>query len=179
MEQLLYKYLVLHQNLSLPQFGSFRVVQVPARLDTETENLYPPQTVIHFSESVNPIPNKSFYSFLAQEMGMDELTVTHQFQDFCHFLREEISDKKEVVLKGWGKLWKGEDANLQFEQLADLSDMFPVYQLSQDQLAAVIASEEYQNAEDTGTESNTQDYWWFYALLLLICGIGALIYYYV
>jgi nucleoid DNA-binding protein len=179
MEQLLYKYLVLHQNLSIPQLGSFQVVQVPARLDTETENLYPPQPVIRFSESTNLTPNKSFYTFLAQELGMDELTVIKQFHDFCYELRKNITDKKEVVLNGWGKIWKGEDASLQFEQVADLSAMLPVYHLSKDQVAAVIASEEYLSSEETLEESNTQDYWWFYALLLLICGIGALIYYYV
>lgn len=179
MEALLYKYLVLHQNLSIPQLGSFQVVQESARLDTETENLYPPHPVIRFSETTNPTPNKSFYTFLAQESGMDELTAIKLFHDFCYQLRKDIGDKSEVTLTGWGKFWKRADETLQFEPTTDLSDMLPVYHLSKDQVAAVIASEEYLSSQDTIEESIAQDYWWFYALILLICGIGALIYYYV
>lgn len=179
MEQLLYKYLVLHQNLSIPQLGSFRVCQESARLDTDTENVYPPKPVILFSEATNLTPNKSFYAFLAQETGLDELSAIKQFHDYCYQLRKDIADKNEVILKGWGKMWTGEDTNLQFEQETDLSDMLPVYHLSPDQLAAVIASEENLYSEETIVESSIPDYWWFYALLLFICGIGALIYYYI
>ncbi|MDE3253274.1 MAG: hypothetical protein KGO92_10740, partial [Bacteroidota bacterium] len=153
MDQLLYKYLVLHQNLSLPQLGSFQVVQVSARLDADTKNVYPPQPVIRFSETDNPTPNKSFYTFLAQESGMDEPAVMKQFHDFCYDLRKELTEKKEVVLAGWGKLWKGEDAGLQFEQVADLSDMLPVYPLSPDQAAAVFADGEYLSSEETIEEN--------------------------
>ncbi|MDE3253958.1 MAG: hypothetical protein KGO92_14225, partial [Bacteroidota bacterium] len=124
-------------------------------------------------------PKKSFYTFLAQESGMDELAVIKQFHDFCYELRKELAEKKEVVLAGWGKMWKGEDTGLQFEQLADLSDMLPVYQLSPEQAATVFANGEYHSSEENIEENVAQDYWWFYALLLLICGIGALIYYYV
>ncbi len=180
MEQLLYKYLILHQHLSIPQLGSFRLEQTSARLDQDTQNLYPPQPVIHFSETDIPIPNKSFYTFLARESGSDELVTIKQFHDFCYELRQELLDTKAFVFKGWGKLSKNEDDTLSFVQTTDPDAMLPVLHLSEEQMTAISTTETEVASYETETEElDVKDNWWFYALLLLICGIGALVYYYV
>jgi hypothetical protein len=170
MDQYLYKFLVLNGHLGIPQLGSFSIQQEPAILDNESGFLYPPRPVISFSEKEIPLPEKAFFDFISGEMGIDEVVAIQQFNDFTNQFRNQLQENGSVVLNGVGKLNRGEDSEITFQPATDLSAFLSPLQMSE----SVMLSE-----SDIDPEESKPDYWWFYAIILLVLGLGALVYYYI
>ena len=170
MDQYLYKFLVINGHLGIPQLGSFTIQQVPAYLDAASGLLYPPKPGIRFREADFPVPEKLFFDFLSCELGSDEEAAMQQFNEFSNQFRSQFQENGSVVLKGIGKLNRGEDGEVAFLPDNDLSALLQPLQM-----------EKAQMLSETNTEpKETQpDYWWFYAIILLILGLGALAYYYI
>ena len=170
MDQYLYKFLVVNGHLGIPQLGSFIIKQEPANLDTASGILYPPKPVISFSETAIPVSEKLFFDFLSNEMGIDEVSAIQQFNEFASRFRNEFQENGSVILNGVGKLKRGEDGRIAFQPATDLSAFLSPLQM----VEAVLLAE-----TDTEQEETKPDYWWFYAIILLILGLGALVYYYI
>ena len=64
MDQHLYKYLVLHDHLCIPELGSFTIKHEPANLG-EDGLLYAPKPVIQFSKGLVQMSEKLFFDFLS------------------------------------------------------------------------------------------------------------------
>ena len=164
MEEQLYKYLVLHHKLSIPNLGNFSVESVGATM--EGDQLLPPSKKLHFEEGMGDVADKVFFAFLAEELGVDDVTAITSFHEYAGKLRDSLLVTNSVVIRGIGSFSKGEVGELLF---VPEPSTFQVYKpISLD--SAIKGQEE---------EVTAADYWWFYALLLLIIGIGAFIYYYI
>ncbi len=171
MDQSLYKFLVLNGHLSIPQLGSFIIKQLPAHSDAASGLLYPPKPVISFTQGEILMSEKLFFDFLSNELGIDEVTAIKQFHEFADHFRNELEEKKLVSLKGVGVVGKGEDGSMHFEPATNLSNLLPALQIDESIL--------YAEADNELEQSSKHDYWWFYAIILLILGVGALVYYYI
>ncbi len=169
MDQHLYKYLVLHKHLCIPQLGSFIIQNEPAHFDEASGLLYPPKPVISFSEGNVPVSEKLFFDFLSNEMGTDELAAIKQFHDFSYRFRNDLQENKLVVLKGAGTLSREEDGTILFSTANEITELLPP--VDPGNAVMMTVSEE---TEDTGKP----DQWWIYAIVLVMLGIGALLYYY-
>lgn len=176
MDQHLYKYLVLNRKLSIPQLGSFSIRQESAHIDGDGV-LYPPKPVLHFTEEVIPPPDKTFYHFLSEEMGVDELAAIKQFHDYEYQIRQDLEHSKKVTMTGIGNLNRENGGAIVFEPAHDLSVLLPPLQLDKNGFSSTPAIMEETGEEETGETAN-RDFWWFYAIILLILGLGALAYYY-
>lgn len=176
MDQHLYKYLVLNQKLSIPQLGSFRISQESAYIDTEGF-VHPPMPVLHFTEELIPAPDKTFFYFLSEEMGVDELAAIKQFHDYEYQLRNDLELHKKISMTGIGTLSRENGTALVFEPAQDLSVLLPLVHLDKNASALPLVAAE-QTIEEETDETTRRDYWWFYAIILLILGLGALAYYY-
>ena len=174
MDQHLYKYLVLHKHLCIPQLGSFTVQKESARYEESTGSLHPPVENIVFSDGVIPISEKLFFDFLAYETGVDEVTAIKQFHDFSYVFRSHLLEKGWVELKGVGRLEKNESGTITFDAAPRLTGLFPL--LQEDGAAAVVPDE--VTVEEEITDETRKDNWWIYAIVLLILGAGALLFYY-
>lgn len=174
MDQHLYKYLVLHKQLCIPQLGSFTVLKQHARYDESTGLLHPPVESIVFSDGVIPMSEKLFFDFLANEMGVDDVSAIKQFHDFSYDFRNRFLENGAVELKGVGTLEKAENGDTVFIATPRYTDLFP--SLNQDGSALSLPDEVV--VEEEVIEEESKDNWWVYALVLLILGAGALLFYY-
>lgn len=168
MDEYLYKYLVLYRKLSIPQLGILTLDNEPARYDGVSGQLFPPKPLIVFEENTASAPDRSFFEFLAEEMGADEETVVKSFHEFSGQLCKDISEQHTAVLKELGRFEKGEEGTVLFTSETTVLDLLPVIQTDKEVLEVVVE-----------TTNERDDYWWYYAIILLIIGAGALIYYYV
>lgn len=168
MDEYLYKYLVLHRKLSIPQLGILALDNEPARYDEASGQLFPPKPIIVFEENTASAPDRSFFEFLAEEMGTDEETVVKSFNEFSDRLCKNIREQHTAVLKELGRFEKEDEGTVLFTQETTVLDLLPVIQTDREVLDVAIE-----------TANKPDDYWWYYAIILLIVGAGALIYYYV
>ena len=70
MDQLLYKYLILHGQLGLPDIGTFYIRHLPATIDDSGSYLQAPTQQIEFSSETIQV-DRNFFHFLANEKEMD------------------------------------------------------------------------------------------------------------
>jgi hypothetical protein len=164
MDQLLYKYLSLHKKLSIPQVGSFELQTDASHFDEQTGLLHGPVPRIVFRDGLIPSSEKDFYSFLATETVQEEFAVIKQFHDYAYTLRDTLQQQHWVQINGIGKLIRHTNGSHQFEPTHDLSEWMP---------SVVITS-----PVETVEEQEKKDLWWFYAIILAILGLGAMLYYY-
>ena len=167
MDKFLYKYLVLHKNLKVPQLGSFGVKIEPAHFDNGNSVLCPPVPIIYFSENVSQIADKSFFPFLATELGVDEISAKGEFSKFSTNLITNFKNTNSAVLEGIGELFSNEEGNIVFKPAHNPTVFLPVLEMG----------EAFQGLHSI-KKNKSSDLWWFYAIILTVIGIGALVYYY-
>lgn len=201
MQQQLHKFLVLNRTLSIPGLGSFTITNEPARFDVSSGLLFAPKPVIHFGETLAPVPEKALYDFLSQEMGVDETAASQAFHEFADRFRNDIQEHRLGLLPGVGRLTKGSDGGLYFTQESNLLELLPPVQLDEairriptdsnrepvkKQAAEIkkkteseITGEEITSEEvEEETEEIPSDRWWIYALILLGAASLALLFHY-
>ncbi|MEO8174977.1 MAG: hypothetical protein ABI581_17915 [Sediminibacterium sp.] len=174
MDQYLYKYLVLHKHLNIPQLGNFAIQNTPARYDAGSGLLHSPKPVILFTAGEVAVSEKTFFEFLGNEMGVDDLTAIKLFHDFSYRFRNDLQEKGSVELKGVGVLTKHED-KISFQPAHDLAELLPTVKPG---AGGTLITEEESVTEDADTVEK-KDQWWVYALVLFILAGGALIVYYI
>jgi hypothetical protein len=174
MDQYLYKYLVLHKHLCIPQLGSFTVQKENARYEANSGLLHAPSETIVFSDGVVPVSEKLFFDFLANAMGVDDVTAIKQFHEFSYDFRTRFAENGSVELKGVGLLEKTDDGNTVFTAAPRLTHLLP----SLNQEGAIVVSQTEETMEEEITEEENKDNWWIYAIVLIILGAGALLFYY-
>lgn len=178
MEPYLLKYLALHKSLCLPQVGCFVVQETGARFDVASGLVYPPCSAVVFQKGEVPKAEKRFFGFLAAEMGIEVVDAIKAFHQYAESFREALRVHQEVNLTGIGRLYQ-DGENIGFEEnnrVAPLLEPLPVAKGTAPFPAALPETEEPEEEMEAADEK--KDIWWFYALLLAIAGIGALVYYY-
>lgn len=191
MQEYLFKYLVLHKNLSIPKVGIFSVENLSAQVDGTNHLLYPPSQVIRFKQEL-VTPDRNFYDFLVNETGWELVDVIKNLQQFSQNILEEAKDAKGAILEGIGVLKKEQTGQLLFFSERPLEYLFPQVKIDKSISLAKSASlkqPSFQSHELEGDElreflgqandAEGNDNWWVYALGLLLLGIGALLFYYV
>lgn len=179
MDQHLYKYLVLHKHLNIPQLGSFVMQQQNAQYEQRTGLLHAPKPVLVFTDGHLPASEKTFFDFLGNEMGVDDLTAIKLFHDFSYQFRNDLHEKGSAEIKGVGTLSQNGENKIIFHPAHDLSDLLPSIKPGERGTGIVVTGEDtYVEEADTDTEES-RDQWWMYAIVLLMLGVGALILYYI
>jgi hypothetical protein len=186
MYQLLYKYLVLNQHLSIPGVGSFDLVQLPARLDFINRSIQAPEPIIKFTNQT-AIADKKFYAFVSNETNITDVDAIKQLHEFAYKLKNDVLTSHEVTMPGMGVLKKEPGGHLSFEAAPVLHDYFPsavaervIHQNAEHTI--LVGEDEFSNVEmEELLEEQAKikkDYWWVYALALGIIGVGAIAYYF-
>ncbi|MFM7357866.1 MAG: hypothetical protein ACKO1T_04740 [Sediminibacterium sp.] len=116
MQQLLYKYLILHNRLNIPSLGSFSVSYQPARLNTQTGTLDPKQPVLHFKDGPPPATDTGLIPFLVAEMNISPASAANQLLNFSLQVMSELVEHNRARLKGIGTLTRDQNGRLLFEQ---------------------------------------------------------------
>ena len=116
MQQLLYKYLILHNRLNIPSLGSFSVSYQPARLNPQTGTLDPKQPVLHFKDGPPPATDTGLIPFLVAEMNISPASAAKQLLNFSLQVMSELVEHNRARLKGIGTLTRDQNGRLLFEQ---------------------------------------------------------------
>lgn len=180
------KYLALHYHLSLPGIGNFSVETVPAKINIVDRTILPSINKINFSSDNLP-SEKKFYSFLSEELNVDETQAVRSFTHFVDDIKSELADKKETVLKGIGKLEQQSNDTINF-YADDVVSYFP--QLVAERVVRKntthtvrVGEQEKSSTEMHETLLLKEDVvynerWWIPAVILAVIGIAAIAYYY-
>lgn len=167
MDQHLYKFLMINGHLALPQLGRIAVVQQSARYNEDDGTLQAPRPILLFSADESQLADRQLLSFLARETGDDETVVTEAFLSFIRSFKEMIAEKGKAAMEGVGIFTRGEHNDVHFQSGVNIDYLLPGVHVEQPEIAEEVVEE-------------TKDpYWWYYALILLILGLGALAYYYI
>ncbi|GAC1527450.1 MAG: hypothetical protein NVS3B15_04290 [Sediminibacterium sp.] len=182
MQEYLYKYLVLNHRLSMPDMGNFTIVSAPATINRSGILLLPPEQPVRFTQET-AFPDKHFYDFLAAEMGVDEVIAIQQFHDFLQALKTKAAGSEGAELKGIGHIKQETDGIISFVPDTQTEQLLPQIQLPEgisfpqngpDENDHPVSGEGEQENDDAGADR----YWWIYAIVLLLAGISAILFYY-
>lgn len=117
-----FKYLVLHDHVSIPGIGNFSIRKEPAHWEGNT--LRPPMPVVVF-EPGTALTDKRFYRFIAAEQGITEVEAVRHFQDVAYQLRKDLQANTSIELSGWGTFTKDNAGQPIFHSSLDLSTYLP------------------------------------------------------
>ncbi len=189
----LYKYFLVNKKVGISGLGTFLLQETPASLDFVKGLLRAPQSKIYFIKSDEITTDKNLFIYLGKEMKMEEWQVARKFQDFSDAIKQNIHDNKAVELPGIGKLQKGFDddvifipdseataipsADIKLNNTNDSrSNLVELYTTGEN---LILTEESEDDKLEMIVKHKDEDYWWVYALILALMGVGALLYYYI
>ncbi|MEN9458155.1 MAG: hypothetical protein RL135_729 [Bacteroidota bacterium] len=195
MYQYLHKYLVLNHRLSIPDVGNFVIEPNSAKLDNANGFLFAPAPAIRFKQEQTPPSDKFLFDFISEELGVDQMTAIKQFHDYVYKIKTSLTTPQGAVIPGIGAMRKEENGYILFTPEKNLLDLLPqvkvgetiefakkeAIKINHDEERNLTEQEEEDIRELLGQDSQikTSDNWWVYAVILLMIGIGALLFYYV
>ncbi|HSU26996.1 MAG TPA: hypothetical protein VLJ68_01360 [Chitinophagaceae bacterium] len=176
----LYRYLILHKQLSIPGVGQFHLQRTPARGDFSNKRIDPPLFTISFGPAAAP-PSKKIFTWLAQQLHISDREAILQFNDFAFELKKQIMNGDLIQWSGMGELSKGLSGDIHFETAKkDWSSWDPVHAekiVRENEVHTVKVGEQEHSSTDMAAILHPPDakksYWWAYAL---IAGLAAIIY---
>lgn len=190
--ELFYKYLILNMRASMPGIGTFGVEQVPATMDYENKKLNPPTQNIRLESSEIATDTYSFYNYLARELNINESDAARRFQEFTHDIQKQATANGSVLLPGIGRMRKDYASGYVIEPENDSKQVLPDLWITKTQAAntgllnvyantqpSIIKSGNIETEVDRLIVKEKDDYWWVFAIVIAIMGLGALLYYYI
>lgn len=187
MFHILYKYLILNKQLSIPGIGHFYVEQAPARLDVTGKVIHSPLPVIKFTNTVT-IADRNFFEFASQELAIEQWDTIRQFHDFSYKLKNDVNTHTSIELPGIGTLSRNKLGGLSFEPEIVLDEYFP--RIGFDDLLEQEEVEEISEPVETIVDETEpeayieedapikKDRWWIAAMVLGAVAVAAIVYYY-
>lgn len=186
MFDILYRYLILNRQLSIPGVGVFKVVQVPARLDTANQVIHSPLPIISFSHNAETA-DKRFFEFASQELKTEQWETIRQFHDFSHQLKNDVLTQKAIELPGIGSLVKNNSGEIIFQAAFVFKEYFPDVSIGK-KPGADLSNHVNDNVTTYNLSADEEDVlndksapknrWWIAALFLGAIGITAIVIYY-
>lgn len=191
MYELFYKYLLLNNKAYLPGVGSFAVTQTPASMDFENKKLIPPSQSIGLN-ATEVGDNYFLYQFLSKELNISEAEAALKVDGFSKDIQAQANQHGSVLLPGIGRLKKGFMGSFDMETELENKEVLPDIWIDKSQAANTLLMEVYSNvtpgiirregiieAPEVFAKPESEDYWWVYAIILAVMGLGALLYYYI
>ncbi len=116
MQSILYKYILLHQQFSLPGIGTIKLQRQPAQLDIANKRFLAPFYNYNFDASKDA-PSESLFNWLAQEMNIEIWDAVKKINAFSLNLKNTISQEEKVLFDKIGILKRDEKGAITMENL--------------------------------------------------------------
>jgi hypothetical protein len=175
----------------MPGIGTFGIEQVPATMDFENKKLTPPTQNIKLESYEIATDTYSFYNYLAKELNVNESEAARRFKEFTHDVEKQTVANGGLLLPGIGNLRK-EFAGYVIDNETESKQVLPDLWITKTQAAttslmdvysseqpSIIRQANFAAAGDKLVKAEKEDYWWVFAIVLAIMGLGALLYYYI
>jgi nucleoid DNA-binding protein len=188
MVQILYKYLIINRQVTLPGIGVFHIQRQPAKHDYANKVFVSPALPINFNASTQ-LPDKRLYEFICRERGLNEVEAERKLNAFANKLNEQVRADKTVELPGMGLLKRDALGQISFEPANVIATYFPPtvagnileekpQSAAPEKNLATASRETISSDQLAEGEVSQKSYWWVYAIILALLGIGAIGYYY-
>lgn len=191
MYELFYKYLLLNNKVYLPGIGNFALTQIPASMDFENKKLIPPSQSISLNASEIG-DNFYLHQFLSKELNVSDVEAALKIDSFSKDIQAQANQFGSVLLPGIGRLKKGFMGSFDLELEKENKEVLPDIWIDKSQASNTSLMEVYSNvtpgiirregiieAPEVFAKPESEDYWWVYAIILAVMGLGALLYYYI
>ncbi|MBS1626308.1 MAG: hypothetical protein JSR09_11710 [Bacteroidetes bacterium] len=193
MYNIFYKYLLLNQKAAVPGIGYFTVEETPAKMDFITQTISAPNQEFRFTNETNCTIEKTFLFYLSKELKVNEVEAINRVNQFAQTVKEGALNGG-VNLPGLGILKRSyEDViyfvpeynyakqplltNIHLEHtVAANANLVDLYDAGD---TRILKRENAAPEEEKIVLKEKEDYWWVYAIVLAILGLGALLYYYI
>ncbi|MCX8019128.1 MAG: hypothetical protein N2747_01385 [Chitinophagaceae bacterium] len=107
------QYLLTHQKVSLPGLGTLTLQRSPARYDSSSGTVFPPDYSLTW-EKKNEIPEQRFFQWLAGKMNLTEEDAVSRFNEFVLKLKMQFETGHTLEWKGVGVFSKAKDGGVTF-----------------------------------------------------------------
>jgi len=175
---LLQLFLINNRKLPLGKLGTVTLDEQQAFHEYTSAVIRPASELLQFSPKTDSQLQEAFERFVIQKGGSRT-----QITELLDQIRSQLSQNKEVVLEGIGtlkidnniyKLW-GEDLTGTYSAPVAASAV-----VHQGDVHDVKVGEQVHTSEEMKAllqENKSKDYWWVYALILVVVAIAAILYY--
>lgn len=190
MQQIFYKYLLLQKKAGIAGVGTFECKRRPAQHDFVQDVFVAPTYSIDFTQAAIESQD-AFLSFVATEEQCSVETAELAWQRYAGEVNESLQANKSLHLPELGNLFLDENGQLIFEPADNKAVYLPdilAARVSRPGLAdMILVDNSIQNArhdiekvafDKPALIKQHEKYWWVYAAVLAIIGIGAIVYYY-
>lgn len=183
MYSLLYKYLMLHEQVAIPGVGRFYKHREPARQDFVNNMYQPPAHYIFFKEE-QANADRKLYRFISKSHGMNEVEAIRYFHEFAYKIKEHVRHFNSIEMDGLGVLKRNANGSLTFipENILDgylsptAAEKLPRHPVALVDATSPVTAEQQVVFEDQ--YRSKKSYWWVWALILGVAGVAAIAYYY-
>jgi hypothetical protein len=174
----LYRYFILHKELSIPGIGSFFLNTHPSEYDFPSKSILPPSYSISF-QSPGSAPARNFFEWLGEANGISDREAVIRYNDFVFDLKKQLADGCQVNWKGIGTLQAGPGGEIKFvpgTAVFTPEEPVPAEKLIRKDARHSIRVGEDERTSDEMTERLHQaeaksSNWWALALLIGLLGI--------
>lgn len=189
MYQLLYQYLLTNQQLALPGIGNLFVERNAAEIDFTKNSITAPSYTFSFNNEKATV-DKFFFQFISQKLSITEVEAINHFNNFLHKIKEQVlsgsvelpeigilksNNSSEIVLEP--VVHKNIYNNIDLGSFTKIeSDITDIYDSGE---TKIITNTVEIPKEEKIVLHESEDYWWVYAIILALMGLGALLYYYI
>lgn len=171
-------FLIKNRRLPLGNIGTVVLEQEPAFHEYINQVIQPVKEVLRFSPKSDPTLLDKFVGF-AQQRGMGKQGV----EDLFDQIQAQLDKENKALLLGVGTLsiensiYKLEGEDLSSTYLAPVNAGAVIHQgdVHEVKVGEQVHTSEEMKAILSGKKSN--DYWWIYALILVLVAIVAMLYY--
>lgn len=172
-------FFLLHRRFSIPALGTLFVKTDPAYHDFSNSLLYPSKELLAFK----PEPEERLVE-LFRDYASEHGQIAHEETNaYLKSLKQDIRSGKTLYFEGIGSL-RIENNTYQLSS----EDLAQTYQPPVGARAVVHEGELHDITVGTDVRTNeemkvlladkkSKDYWWIYALILVLVAIGAIVYY--
>jgi nucleoid DNA-binding protein len=163
MESLIVAFLALHKKCVLPELGTFTLQRRAAIYTADSGKLSPSAKHVVFSEGrmEQDVP---FIGFVASIFNISEMEATEKLKAFVANVKATCK-RQNVVLPGLGVFTNAHNG-LEFEPCEPIENELVEVNLN--------AYEELATIPPSVKNTQKRDFWWLYAIVLIIIGLCAI-----
>jgi hypothetical protein len=179
------KFFALYHHLILPGIGNFKVEINAAQIDFVNRSIASAQNKIVYSNDKLQ-PQKNFYSFLANELNINEEQAVISFAIFTSEIKNNLDSNKPVYFKGIGTLTKEISRIVSF-QPEEIPAFFPAITaeriIRKNVGHTVLVGEDEKTSDEMHAallkpDPIQKERWWIAAVVLAVIGMSTIAFYY-
>jgi nucleoid DNA-binding protein len=163
--------LLRNEQLTIPGFGTFKIIHRPAQISKSTQVMIPPSREIIFDSQLKSGDNQLLLS-IKKKHGLSETETNEALKKYILHIEEEIRSSGSIMMEGLGKIKKAGAENLTFEPIPELLNPGGVFALPKIEIPVTEKKEIIRTLEENRKtlpypEARRRRNWWTPAIAVI------------